>query len=311
MRDFEISLRKMAATHPVLFLRQLPIMASLMRGRTHLDGPVFRLRNHAVLFAQLLGVLELLQPHVYLSQHRTALVDILDSYCHMLQRHNLKEVTAMIPRIAVILNNFVSHAPAEASQFLNKYSNLIISLSARFSDQPLLRALASCLTSAGAGPAPLPAGPDQGPSPAQLSGLMMKLNSAESSDELTTVLQDLKALAARRVGVLDQFVDDLCDLLSSSGASVRELAHELLLRHLQQTPTAADRCVSAYFECLDSGDECVRSMVLDRLPEIVVLAQEYASQLMQKAFDVAISTNVNTASYISDAMALLNVQIGA
>ena len=67
--------------------------------------------------------------------------------------------------------------------------------------------------------------------------------------------------------------DNLCDLLSSCGAPVRELAHSLLLRYLQQTPTAADRCVSAYFECLDSGDECVRAMVLDRLPEIVVLAQ--------------------------------------
>ena len=54
---------------------------------------------------------------------------------------------------------------------------------------------------------------------------------------------------------------------------MRQLAHSLLLRHLQQTPAAADRCVSAYFECLDSGDECVRSMVLDRLPQIVVLAQ--------------------------------------
>ena len=67
--------------------------------------------------------------------------------------------------------------------------------------------------------------------------------------------------------------DNLCDLLSSCGAPVRELAHSLLLRYLQQTPSAADRCVSAYFECLDSGDECVRAMVLDRLPEIVVLAQ--------------------------------------
>ncbi|XP_043246405.1 integrator complex subunit 1-like isoform X1 [Amphibalanus amphitrite] len=313
MRDFEISLRKMAATHPMLLLRQLPMVASLLRGRTHLDGPVFRQRNHAVLFAKLLGVLELLQPQVYLSHHRAALLDILDSYCHMLQRQNLKEVTAMVPRIAVILNNFLSRAPAEASQFLHKYSELIMSLASRFPDQPLLRTLASYVTSAGGGggPPPLSTGADAAPSPAQLAGLMMKLNSAESSDELAAVLQDLDTLAARRVGVLDKFVDNLCDLLSSCGAPVRELAHSLLLRYLQQTPAAADRCVSAYFECLDSGDECVRAMVLDRLPEIVVLAQEHASQLMQKAFDVAIATNIGTASYISDAMALLNVQTGA
>ena len=38
---------------------------------------------------------------------------------------------------------------------------------------------------------------------------------------------------------------------------------------------------------------------------------DYASQLMQKAFDVAIATNLSTASYISDAMALLSMQTGA
>ena len=37
----------------------------------------------------------------------------------------------------------------------------------------------------------------------------------------------------------------------------------------------------------------------------------HASQLMQKAFDVAIATNISTASYISDAMALLSMQTGA
>ena len=41
------------------------------------------------------------------------------------------------------------------------------------------------------------------------------------------------------------------------------------------------------------------------------VSAEHASQLMQKAFDVAIATNIGTASYISDAMALLNVQTGA
>ena len=67
---------------------------------------------------------------------------------------------------------------------------------------------------------------------------------------------------------------------------MRELAHSLLLRHLQQTPAAAERCVSAYFECLDSGDECVRAMVLDRLPQIVVLAQGELSYPLSECGEV-------------------------
>ena len=44
---------------------------------------------------------------------------------------------------------------------------------------------------------------------------------------------------------------------------------------------------------------------------VLLCPADHASQLMQKAFDVAIATNLSTASYISDAMALLSMQTGA
>ena len=44
---------------------------------------------------------------------------------------------------------------------------------------------------------------------------------------------------------------------------------------------------------------------------VLLCPADHASQLMQKVFDVAIATNLSTASYISDTMALLSMQTGA
>ena len=109
------------------------------------------------------------------------------------------------------------------------------------------------MTSAGGGggPPPPPTGADAAPSPAQLAGLMMKLNSAESSDELAAVLQDLDALAARRVGVLDKFVvsggdvggrslgvDSFTPMLRWSGG----YAHRMKLADESMVKLAVRRC---------------------------------------------------------------------
>ena len=50
MQDFELCARKLACAHPVLFLRNLPLLASSLQGRTQFDFGIFRSRNHLTLF---------------------------------------------------------------------------------------------------------------------------------------------------------------------------------------------------------------------------------------------------------------------
>lgn len=78
--EYELMIRKMCASHPVLILRQLPMIASSLRGRTHLDYNVFRSRNHLNLFIQIMGVVELLQPYVYMSEYQLGLEDTLTAF---------------------------------------------------------------------------------------------------------------------------------------------------------------------------------------------------------------------------------------
>ena len=47
MQEQEICARKLASAHPGLFLRNLPMLSSSLRGRTRLEFVVFRSALHA------------------------------------------------------------------------------------------------------------------------------------------------------------------------------------------------------------------------------------------------------------------------
>ena len=49
------------------------MIAALLHGRTHLNFQEFRQQNHLTFFLHVLGVLELLQPQVFQSEHQGAL----------------------------------------------------------------------------------------------------------------------------------------------------------------------------------------------------------------------------------------------
>lgn len=73
-------------TRVVLLLapRHLPMIAALLHGRTHLNFQEFRQQNHLAFFLHVLGILELLQPRVFQSEHQGALWDCLRSFIHLL-----------------------------------------------------------------------------------------------------------------------------------------------------------------------------------------------------------------------------------
>lgn len=60
------------------------MIAALLHGRTHLNFHEFRQQNHLTFFLHVLGVLELLQPQVFRSEHQGALWDCLRSFIRLL-----------------------------------------------------------------------------------------------------------------------------------------------------------------------------------------------------------------------------------
>lgn len=63
--------------------RHLPMLAALLHGRTHLNFQEFR-QHHLGCFLHVLGLLELLQPQIFQSEHQGALWDCLRSFLGLL-----------------------------------------------------------------------------------------------------------------------------------------------------------------------------------------------------------------------------------
>ncbi|XP_049803946.1 integrator complex subunit 1 isoform X1 [Schistocerca nitens] len=318
-QEYELSARKMASVHPVLVLRQLPMLAAALCGRVHLEFPVFRSRNHLNLFTQVLGLLELLQPHLFKPEHARGLEDILMSYFALFKYHgHMKDLVALLNRFVALLQNFISHDAHRALKYLQKHVSTLIDLQVSHNNLSSLRSLISSIgrprsgdddcgeivLAVGAPPPPAEATPNWGP----LLATLRKLQ----GEDVMQALQDLDHLSARKPALLDTFGDAVAALLLSPSSGVRSLAHVLLTRQLRHSPQQST-CASllpAYFRCLDSPQPEIVVSALDHLPEVVLCAQEHALSLLHKVFELGMSSNVNTVPHISKTIALLNVQTG-
>ena len=83
VQGFETCARKLASAHPTLFLRNLPLLSSSLRGRTQFEFPVFRSGNHLTLFTIVLGLLELSRPQIFLARYIKHLEDAMGCYMDM------------------------------------------------------------------------------------------------------------------------------------------------------------------------------------------------------------------------------------
>ena len=126
MVDLETAVRKIAATHPLLLLRQFPSLAAALRGRAHLDIYVLRSRNHLSLFSCVLGLAHKLKTHLFSSEHRAAFEDVLDSFWTLFDyQRSSKELYTLIQQYIQLLLNYVASSPFAATHYLQKYSPLL------------------------------------------------------------------------------------------------------------------------------------------------------------------------------------------
>lgn len=122
--DLEILARKLAATHPELVLRQLPMLAGSLRGRAQYEWGVLKSRGHLMFFGQVLGLLELLQPRVFLRWD--TLGDVLDEYFLLLKVHgHMKDLATIVNRIVVFLQEWMMKDLEKALKYLHKHGNTL------------------------------------------------------------------------------------------------------------------------------------------------------------------------------------------
>ncbi|KAK7791007.1 hypothetical protein R5R35_007901 [Gryllus longicercus] len=316
--DYELLTRKMASVHPILVLRQLPMLAATLQGRVHLDLQVFRARHHLSLFGQVLGLLELLRPWLFAPEHASGLHSILSCYLALARQHGYaKDVATLLVRLVALLQAFVAADAPRASRFLQQHAVMLSDLQHMHPSLSGLRSLLGSLS--------LPRDGEDGtetlltavavvppPSSSPHYAALLQVLSRQQGDEVFSALQELEHLSVRKPSILEAFTEVFGDLLVSPAGNIRALAHTLLLRYMRHDPagTNASAALASFMRCLESDQPDVLSTALDRMPELVVCAQEHGLPLLQRAFRLGMYASVNALPSITKAIGLLNVQAG-
>uniref|UniRef100_A0A6E8VUW2 Uncharacterized protein n=1 Tax=Anopheles coluzzii TaxID=1518534 RepID=A0A6E8VUW2_ANOCL len=145
--EMELIVRKLAASHPTLLLRQLSVLSALLQGRAHMDLHVLRSEYHFHLFHQVMGILELLAPLVYRDCYREGLQNGLDCFFQLLKHHGtFKESYTLIYRFVEFLQAYIGANPATAIAFVEQYSDVLIDLAHQHFDLHALQQLVQGLS---------------------------------------------------------------------------------------------------------------------------------------------------------------------
>nr|XP_014988641.2 integrator complex subunit 1 isoform X1 [Macaca mulatta] len=327
--DASMACRKLAVAHPLLLLRHLPMIAALLHGRTHLNFQEFRQQNHLSCFLHVLGLLELLQPHVFRSEHQGALWDCLLSFIRLLlnYRKSSRHLAAFINKFVQFIHKYITYNAAAAVSFLQKHADPLHDLSFDNSDLVMLKSLLAGLSlpsrddrtdrgldeegeeESSAGSLPLVSISLFTPlTAAEMAPYMKRLSRGQTVEDLLEVLSDIDEMSRRRPEILGFFSTNLQRLMSSAEESCRNLAFSLALRSIQNSPSIAADFLPTFMYCLGSQDFEVVQTALRNLPEYTLLCQEHAAVLLHRAFLVGMYGQMDPSAQISEALRILHME---
>uniref|UniRef100_UPI00398F2E8F integrator complex subunit 1 n=1 Tax=Pristiophorus japonicus TaxID=55135 RepID=UPI00398F2E8F len=329
MTDANMACRKLAVAHPVLLLRHLPMIAALLHGRVHLNFIEFRQQNHLIFYLHVLGILELLQPYLFQSEHQGAMQDCLLSFILLLQNYGKysRWLGSFINKCVHFIHKFITYNAAAAVPFLQKHSDVLHYLSREYPEMALLKSLLAGLTlptrsglvednaeeedgeEETTDSLPLVSFSATTPlTSADVAPYLQKIARGRALEDTLEVLNDIDEMSKRRVEVLAFFANDLQRLMSSPEELSRNAAFVLALRSIQDNPRIATDFLPTFMYCLGCGNYDVVQTALKNLPEYTLLCQEHAGVLLHKAFLVGMYSQLDTSPQIAEAMKVLHME---
>lgn len=145
--DTELLIRKMAASHPALFLRQLGVLSSLIQGRGQLSLRIIRDEYHMHRFIQILRTLELLQPLCFDDIYKEDFQSALECYFTFFKQYNnVKESYHILIKLIELLQGYINSNPSSALCFLEQYVDVLMDLANRYSSLQSLHQLVQGIT---------------------------------------------------------------------------------------------------------------------------------------------------------------------
>ncbi|ELT96897.1 hypothetical protein CAPTEDRAFT_224526 [Capitella teleta] len=315
MYDANLACRKFATNHPVLMLRQLPMMAAQLQGRSQFAFHEMRQNNHLLLFTHVLGVMELLQPIIFQPAHHPALSEAFKAFFFLFKLHGtVRMVAPIVTKFLKFLHNFALADNQGASQIIRPYTTLLNDLTSTFPDLSPLRGLLAILSlptheedNVQVGRVMTPVRPSSPNMASQFAPFRARLCS-NSTEAVLEVLKEIDETSKRKVDILQHFVNDLQHLFLHLDDGCRSSAHALIMRYIRHNPSYATELRPVILQSLSSDNEAIILSALRNLPEYVVLAHDHAVELLMKAFSIGIQSKVDPGAFITDAIQQLNLE---
>ncbi|XP_065313982.1 uncharacterized protein LOC135923255 isoform X2 [Gordionus sp. m RMFG-2023] len=115
--------------HPHLILRHLPLMNTLLQGRTHLTYPAFIAKGHFTFFKTIILIAHNLQPHLFYYQtyNTDALMDTFFDFVKTYSAQTYK-MGFHVKRIMNLTKNYILCNPSSGKYFSNTKSDIIKNL---------------------------------------------------------------------------------------------------------------------------------------------------------------------------------------
>ncbi|EDW74464.1 uncharacterized protein Dwil_GK21929 [Drosophila willistoni] len=371
--DTELLLRKLAASHPLLFLRQLSVLSSVMQGRAQNSMKALREEHHFHRFIQILRTLELLQPTIFEDAYKTDVQTTLSCYFTFFKHHSsVKEAIQMLSKFVQLLQSYINYNPVSALSFIEQYVGILMELAAKYTSLEKLQVLVQAVAllqhksnapyelddeevkyeydldehvetkppinikpdveavEANSNAVPVDVGARGSGSAANLTiGSYSRLNyndisphfldlikiikQSDAEDVVLGPLQELECLTSKRFVFINELFERLLSLIFSPSAQIRSIAFIILIRHLKHNPGNSDinLCtLNAYMQCLRDDNSSVAATAIDNLPEISVLLQEHAIEILSVAFSLGLKSCLNTGFQIRKVLQTLVVQHG-
>ena len=320
MQEFEASARKLASCHPLLMLRNLPLVAASLKGRTEYEFSFFRSRNHMTLYNISLGVLELLKPYVFRPEYADALDSALKCYFDMVYSYfNRRDsIYGLIDRFVTFLHHYMDERPSRAVSLILREGQMLPDLSRAMPNISSLKQLVSGInfgSSSSASTGSVSAchianSRKEAARDASHFRSTLSACAAGGDEEIAGALVELNGIAVSRPHVLGHVVDEINALIAHPSKGVRVQAYNLLLKYLRHSPKNCGDVIEAYIGCLESSDPSVAVSALEKLPDCLPLALEHIGPVTHAVFCLGLYSGVNVSQYLTEAVGLLNVQAG-
>ncbi|EDV37526.1 uncharacterized protein Dana_GF11361 [Drosophila ananassae] len=366
--DTELLLRKLAASHPLLFLRQLSVLSSVMQGRAQNSMKALREEHHFHRFVQILRTLELLQPTIFEDAYKNEIQNTLSCYFNFFKHHSsVKEASQMLNKFVQMLQAYINYNPSSALLFIEQYVGILMELADKYATMGKLQILVQAVAllqhkSSSASELddeevkyeyeldeqpsvskpvvfeePMesipPAGLDATGSRSSSSVLTLSsysrsnytdisphfleliktIKQANTEDVVLGPMQELECLTSKRFVFINELFERLLTLIFSPSAQIRSIAFIILIRHLKHNPGNSDinLCtLNAYIQCLRDENSSVAATAIDNLPEMSVLLQEHAIDILSVAFSLGLKSCLNTGHQIRKVLQTLVIQHG-